>query len=108
MELSPIAVRSLEQQQEFKQSAGVQIIELRLPWIQKESYPSYRAEVRRVDGDESFIFPILPAENGLSVVRLRLRTQILSRGQYQVRLSGIDSGGVAGTTEEYAFTVDGR
>lgn len=106
MELTPIAVRSLERGKEFKKSAGVQIVELRLPWIQKERYPTYQAEVRRVDGDQSFTIPNLQAENGSSTIRLRLPTHILRRGQYQIRLSGIDSGGAAGTTEEYSFTVD--
>lgn len=107
VELNPIAVRSLERQKEFKKSAGVQFVDLRLPWIQKETYSSYRAEVRRVDGAESFTIPNLQAENdGLTSIRLRLPTQLLSRGQYQVRLSGIDSSGIAGTTGEYAFTVD--
>ncbi len=109
MELTPIAVRSLERQKEFKKSADVQFVELRLPWIQKEHYPTYQAEVRRVSDDESFTIPNLQAEgDDLSSVRLRLPVSILNRGQYQVRLSGIDSGGDAGTTEEYAFSVDGR
>lgn len=108
IDLRPIAVRSLERGSEFKQSADVQKLELRLPWIQKERYPTYQAEIRRVSGDESFTVPNLQAENdNFSTVRLRLPTHILSRGQYQIRLSGIDSGGAIGITEEYAFMVDG-
>jgi len=108
MELRPIAVRSLERVSEFKKSADVQTVELRLPWIQKEHYPTYQAEIRRVSGDESFIIPNLPAKtDSLTTIRLRLPTRILSRGQYQIRLSGIDSGGALGLTEEYAFMVDG-
>ena len=108
MELRPIAVRSLERVSEFKKSADVQTVELRLPWIQKEHYPTYQAEIRRVSGDESFIIPNLPAKtDSLITIRLRLPTRILSRGQYQIRLSGIDSGGALGLTEEYAFMVDG-
>ena len=109
MELPPIAVRSLERQKEFRKSADVRIVELRLPWIQREHYPSYQAEVRRVSDDESFTIPNLQAESdGLSTIRLRLPVDFLSRGQYQVRLIGIDSSGAAGTTEEYAFSVEGR
>jgi hypothetical protein len=108
MNLTPVAVRSLEQRNEFRKSAGVQIVELHLPWIQKERYLNYQAEVRRVGRDESFTIPNLQAENDdLSTIRLRLPAHFLTRGQYQIRLSGIDSGGAAGTTEEYAFIVDG-
>jgi len=108
LDLTPIAVRSLERRNEFKQSADVRIVELRLPWIQKERYSTYQAEVRRGGGDESFTIPNLQAENdGLSIIRLRVPTHILTRGQYQIRLSGIDSGGVAGASEEYAFIVEG-
>jgi len=108
MELPPIAVRSLEPGKNFTKSADIQTVELRLPWIQKERYSTYQAEVRHVGGDESFTIPNLqPEKDGLSIIRLRLPAHILSRGQYQIRLSGIDSGGVAGTTAEYAFSVDG-
>jgi len=108
MELRPIAVRSLERVSEFKKSADVQTVELRLPWIQKEHYPTYQAEIRRVSDDESFIIPNLEAEtDSLTTIRMRLPVHILSRGQYQIRLSGIDSGGALGLTEEYAFMVDG-
>ncbi|HET6979315.1 MAG TPA: hypothetical protein VFI24_23490 [Pyrinomonadaceae bacterium] len=107
LELRPITVRSLEQATEFKKSADVHIVELRLPWIQKESYPSYQAEVRPLSGGDSLIVPNLQAENdGLLIIRMRLFTNELNRGQYQIRLSGIDSGGVVGTTEEYAFIVE--
>lgn len=108
MELRPIVVRSFERLSELKKSADVQTVELRLPWIQKERYPTYQAEIRRVSGDESFIIPNLQVENNnFPTIRLRLPTHILSRGQYQVRLSGIDSGGAIGITEEYLFMVDG-
>lgn len=110
MELTPIAVRSLERQKEFKKSADVRIVQLRLPWIQREHYPTYQAEVRRVSDDESFTIPNLQGEDdGLYAIRLRLPVDILTPGQHQVRLSGIDSNGAAsGITEEYAFTVEGR
>ena len=110
MELTPIAVRSIERQKEFKKSADVKIVQLRLPWIQKERYPAYQAEVRRVSDDESFTIPDLQAEDdGLYTIRLRLPVDFLNPGQHQVRLSGIDSNGAAsGITEEYAFTVEGR
>ena len=107
--LSPVAVRSTEPEIVIKRpAAATAIVELHLPWIQKERYSTYHAEIRRVAGDESFAIPNLPAENnGRYEVRLRFPARVLSRGQYQVRLSGIDSAGAGGTSEEYAFTVDG-
>ena len=109
MELTPIAVRSLQRQKEFKKSADVRIVQLRLPWIQKERYPTYQAEVQRVGDDESFTIPNLQAEDdGVYAIRFRLPVDFLTSGQHQVRLSGVDSNGAAGITEEYAFTVEGR
>ena len=107
-ELTPNAVRSLERQNELKKSAEVQFVELRLPWIQKEHYPNYQAEVRRMSDGESFTIPNLQAENnGLYTIRLRLPAHLLTRGQYQIYLSGIGSGGAASPTEEYTLIVDG-
>jgi hypothetical protein len=106
MDLTPIAVRSVEGGKEFKKSTDDQIVELRLPRTQKERYPNYQAEVRRVSGAESFTIPNLPAENdGMSPIRLRLPARILSRGQYQVRLRGVSSDGTVSQLEEYQFTI---
>ena len=106
MDLTPIAVRSVEGGKEFKKSTDDQIVELRLPRTQKERYPNYQAEVRRVSGAESFTIPNLPGENdGMSPIRLRLPARILSRGQYQVRLRGVSSDGTVSQLEEYQFTI---
>ena len=107
--LSPIVVRSTESEIVIKRPAvATAIIELHLPWIQKEGYPTYQAEIRNVGGDESFTIPNLQAENaGRYEIRLRIPARLISRGQYQVRLSGIDPAGAAGITEEYSFTVAG-
>jgi hypothetical protein len=109
LNLSPVAVRSTEPEIVIKRpAAATAIVELHLPWIQKERYPTYHAEIRSVGGDESFTIPNLQAENnGRYEIRLRFPARIISRGQYQVRLSGIDSAGAAGTNEEYVFIVDG-
>jgi len=107
LELSPVAVRSAQLQAELKKSADTRLIELHLPWVQKERYPTYRAEVYRVGGDELFSMPNVQAEtDGRYQIRTRLPAYIFTRGQYLVRLTGIDPGGAAGITEEYTFTVD--
>jgi len=107
LELSPTVVRSAQPQAELKKSADTRLVELHLPWVQKERYATYRAEVHRVGGGELLSIPNLKAEtDGRYQIRARLPAYILTRGQYLVKLSGIDLGGAAGITEEYTFTVD--
>src|SRR6185369_8731973 len=72
LDLSPVAVRSVEPQQELTISGATRLVEIHLPWIQKERYPTYQAEVRRVGGDESFTIRNLQAENDLYKIRVRL------------------------------------
>lgn len=107
LKLSPITVRGSEQRFVLKRSAEDGIVELSLPWPQKERYEAYRVEVRRVGGDELFTLPNLQAQNDdPGIIRLRLPARILSRGDYQVRLTGTGNN-VNGPTEEYSFSVDG-
>ena len=106
LDLSPVTVRSVEQETELKKTAETQIVELRLPWTQKERYSAYRAEIRRVDGDELFTLPNVQAEDdGVYRIRMRLSAHLLRRGHYRVRLTGINPDGGAGLTEEYTFAV---
>jgi hypothetical protein len=106
LELSPFAVRSAEREKEFKKTAETRLVELRLPWIQKERYPSYRAEVSRVGGSEPLTIPSVQAENdGGYRIRMRLPAYRLHRGHYRVRLTGITPDGTAGLSEEYTFAV---
>jgi hypothetical protein len=106
LDLSPVIVRGAEQQPEIKLRPGIRIVELRLPWIQKERYPIYQAEVRPVGTDESFTIRNLQVENDREyAIRMRLPTNILKRGQYQIRLTGIAGDGASGITEEYPFVV---
>lgn len=101
--LSPVTVRNAEQA-EIRSRSGIRIVELRLPWIQKDRYSSYQAEFRRVGGDESFTIRNLQAATD-GTIRVRLPTHLLSRGQFQLRLSGVGAGGVDGDFEEYMFVV---
>ncbi len=109
LDLSPLTVRSTEPQIVVKRPAATTaVVELHLPWIQKEIYPSYRVEVRKVGGEELFSIPKLQAVgNDQSTIRLRFPAHLLSRGQYQVRLTGIAENNVASPSQEYTFTVDG-
>lgn len=104
-DLAPGAVRGAEQQAEIKKS-GIRIVELRLPWVQEVRYPSYWAEIKRVGHDKSFTSPKLQGEDDRGyAVKLRLPVHLLDRGQYQIRLSGINADGTAGLVEEYLFTL---
>ncbi len=105
--LSPIAVRSIEQQNELKKSPETRIVELNLPWIQKQRYPTYSAQIRRLGSDDAFMIRNLPATlEGPYAIRLRVPAQMLTRGQYQVLLRGVSAGGVADEIVEYQFAVN--
>jgi hypothetical protein len=105
LELKPGTVRNLESPTELKTRPDIRTVELHLPWIQKERYSTYRAEVQRIGDDKSFTIPNLRADDTGNVIRIRLPAYILSRGQYQIRLSGIAYDGSAGRPEEYSFVV---
>jgi hypothetical protein len=106
LELLAVRVRSAEVETEFKKTAQTRLLELRLPWVQKERYSSYRVEVRRVGGDEIFTIPSVEAESdGAYRIRVRLPASHLHRGHYNVRLTGITPDGNAGLPEDYSFAV---
>lgn len=102
--LSPVEPRSIEPQDEVTLRPDVQVVELRLLWIQKERFPTYRAVVRRVDAGESLSAVDLRAESDGSV-RMKLPADSLKRGLYQIELTGITPNGPTGPSEEYTFNV---
>jgi hypothetical protein len=105
-DLRPVSVRSGQPQTELKIPVEIRFIELRLPWIQNERYSMYQAEVLRVGDREAFTIPNLQAEsNGRYTIRLRLPAQMLTRGDYQIKLTGLSTDGSAKSSEEYSFVV---
>ena len=102
--LTPGAVRSAEAENEVTPPANVEFVELRLLWTQKDRFPSYQATIRRFDEEESFTIPNLQLDSG-NVIRLRLPPRFLTRGLYQIEVSGVDAKGTAGPTEEYKFVA---
>ena len=107
LDLSPVTVRSVEHETELKKTADTQVVQLHLPWIRKERYSKYKAEVSRVGDDESFTVPDLQAEDdGGYRVRMRLPAPFLRRGHYNIRLSGLTPEGTPDLTEEYTFAVN--
>ena len=106
IELRPVTVRSVEPTPALSLHAGIHQVELRLPWIQKERYSRYRAEVRRVGDRESYaISNLQPDSDGGNVIRMRLPASLLNRGQYQIYLSGVADDGSLSSPEEYSFLV---
>jgi hypothetical protein len=103
LELKSVAVRSVEAQKEFNTSAGIPIVELRLLLFRPERFSRYQAEVGPID-DDKFIIPNLEPEGG-NVIRIRLPAYMLSRGHYQINLSGITADGSLSPSEEYTFAV---
>ena len=108
LDLSPVTLRSAERQVELKTSAGVQIVELRLPWFQNEYPSSYEAEIRRIGDEDSFTIHNVPAESGgRYITRIRLPAHILRPGQYEIRLSVIAANRATNLAAVYQFTVAG-
>jgi hypothetical protein len=106
LELRPVTVRSVESQTEFNPRSQIRIIELHLPWIQKERYSTYQAEIRGVGDDEAFTIRNLQSETeGTHLIRIRLPVHMLHRGHYQIQLKGIANDGSASPAEEYQFGV---
>lgn len=103
MALAPISVRGGEPGNELTKGADVGVVELRLLWIQKERYPSYRVVIGRVGDDKRFtIRDLRPESDGAILVRLPVR--VLTRGVYQIELT---ADGATGATEEYQLRVRG-
>ena len=102
--LTPGALRSTEQDIEVTPRAGVEFVELHLIWTQKEQYPSYQATIRKFDEEQRFTVPDLQAYNG-NMIRLRLPPGLLTRGLYQIEVSGVAANGTTGPAEEYKFVV---
>lgn len=107
VELRPVAVRTAEPRTELDLRSDTRIFEFRLPWIQKERFPTYQAKVRHLTADESFIVNNLPPDSALDyIVRLRFPSHLLQRGNYVIELSGLNAEGKPSLTEEYAFSVE--
>lgn len=107
LELRPGAFRGVDSPPQLVKSAGMQAVELRLLWTPKDRYPSYRAVVQRVGGDEPIPVDNLRADSDGRTIRLTLPAHILTRGAYRIELMGVNAEGVAGPAEEYQFTVAG-
>ena len=103
--LAPGTTRSAEAGNELTPTANVESVELRLLWTQRERFPSYQATIRKFDEAERFTVRDLQADNG-DVIRLQLPSHYLTRGLYQIEVSGVAANGATGPPEEYNFQVN--
>lgn len=105
-ELRPVTVRSVDSEPEINLGGETRTVEMHLPWIRKERYAAFEAEVSRIGDNESFSIRNVQAENdGGYRIRLRLPAQTLQRGHYRIQLTGISSDGSRSSPEEYQFAV---
>jgi hypothetical protein len=104
--LPAISVRSVQSSSAIILQSSTRLVELHLLWGPKEEYPTYQAELGRVES-KAFMFPPLHLEEGQGVrlVRLRIPADLLTAGLYRIRLRGMASDNSPGPTEEYDFQV---
>lgn len=105
LELKPGLQRSGEAEPGLVIGPETQFTELRFLWLEEPRYVKYRAVVRRVGSKEVIATFDPSAEADGKAIRLRLPAHLLTRGDYQVELAGLNSDGTPGSTEEYRFTV---
>ena len=102
--LRPGTVRSDEAENEVTPPANAEFVELHLVWTQQERFPSYQATIRRFEEEEKFTVRNLELNND-NVIRLRLSSRYLTRGLYQIEISGVAANGATGPAKEYTFVV---
>jgi hypothetical protein len=83
----------------------LQVVELRLLWPQKERFPSYEVVVHRVGDNQPITIHELHAVS--DTIPIKLPAHSLTRGLYQIELTGIGADGSRSPAEEYNFTVSG-
>ena len=103
--LRPLTLRSGASVPELKPLADSRSAEVRLLSLQNERHPKYQVVVRRLSDDQSItIRDVVAADEG-KTIRLLLPRHFLTRGLYQIDLSGSATEGSVTSPEEYQFTV---
>jgi hypothetical protein len=104
--LKPGSVRSVDPEPELKRGPDGSVAEMRLLWMQKDDYPAYQAVLRRTGDEQSYSIPNLTAEReDGKFIRIRLPNHRLTRGNYQIELSGVAADGAKNPPEVYSFAV---
>ena len=87
--------------------AGAELVRLRLE-LPEEGYPLYRAALHDPDGGEIWAASRLRAvgKPGQTAVVLAVPSELMPRGDYQVKLSGLREGTEPEALATYPFRVD--
>ncbi|HEX7316656.1 MAG TPA: hypothetical protein VF297_22330 [Pyrinomonadaceae bacterium] len=104
--LAPVFVRDLKAAPKVSPPAGASAVELRLLLMGGE-YDSYRAVIRRLDGPAGYNVANLRAAAvpGGRAILLKVPARLLTRGDYQVTLSGVGANDKVEEVGEYNFHV---
>ena len=102
--LSSGAARGDEREKEIKKLPDTEIVELRLRWVRKERYSTYKVEIRRMDDDPYTIPNVEPEDDG-KTIRIRLPAHMFPRGTYVIRVTGITPDGSFDLIEDYQFAM---
>lgn len=102
--LPPVSVRAAGATYRVPLGGGADLIELRL-LAAGDEYPLYRGTLRRVGGVNAYTIPGLRVESTPDgrAVAFRIRAGLLTRGLYQVTLSGVTADGRLEGAGEYTF-----
>ena len=108
--LPPISIRSLQPPAELTLPTKATVVELWLLWNETKDFQSYQAMLKKTGAPEQFTIRNLSVENKPQgkAVRLRIPVHILTRGVYEVILSGVSADGKTSEPSDYTFTVSGQ
>jgi len=104
LSLKPGVVRGTEQQTTLWLQGEIQIVELRLLWMQKDSYSKYQVTLSRIDNNSLTVKDLFLNKESQMVI-VKLPAHILTAGSYEIKLTGIGPDTSLSPAEEYEFTV---
>lgn len=104
--LTPVFVRSVSTARVVSPPASAAVVELRLA-LAGGGYETYRAVIQKLDDPARFAVPNLRASvaEGRMAIHLKVPARLLTRGDYQLSLSGVSADGKAEEVGEYNFQV---
>ena len=107
IELTPGLTRDEGEIKKFAISPGTDSVELELRIVSVDQYQSYRAVLQTTEGSENFRIDGLRAttKDSRVVVPFRLAAGLLSRGDYYVKLSGLNPRGEYEDVDRYTFRI---
>lgn len=103
--LPPVFVRDLKAAPRVSPSAAA-VVELRLLLVRSD-YEAYRVVLQKLGDSTQFTIPNLRAQttNSGQAVNLKIPIRLLTRGDYQLRLNGVNAEGQMEEIGEYNFQV---